>query len=241
MSLTKNKSKTAKERRQEREKEILSKQVSRAQAIRDVELHIEANPGAATALDGLVEQGCNRERILWSLYQFCGGNPADAEAVKRVFASRRESLLRFSKRLTGIASDLEAAKLYLSDMELDIVFPQSLIEQISSLAASLEVIANTAMKRYSSRRTSGRDHHLVYLATIIKGATRREHYKELAELIDAIRFGYDPKYEEKETANTIRNLVDRNRPLDLAFSPKIKAMEGQRSQPTAKHPALRKK
>jgi hypothetical protein len=241
MPSKKTKSKTAKEKRQEREREILSRTVEREQALREMEKHVKASSKAIAALDALVRDGCNRKKILWRLYQFCGGSPADADAVKRAFQTRREFLLRLSERLTRVALDLETAKSYLSDIELDIVYPQNFTEQIPSLAASLKDLANRVVKLYSWQRTSGRDHHLVALATMIEARARREHYKELADLIDAIRLGYDPTCEKMETADTLRNLVDRNRPLDLAFSPKNDAATRQRKPQISKHRTARPK
>jgi hypothetical protein len=220
MPSTKTKSKAAKEKRQEREREILSKTVERGRVISEMEKHVRASSTATAALDALVIEGCDRGEILWSLYQFCGGDPADADAVKHAFQTRREFVLKLSEQLNSLSLDLETAKSYLSDIELDIVYPQNFIEQIPSLAASLKHLANRVVKLYSWQRTSGRNHHLVALATMIEARARREHYKELADLIDAIRLGYDPTCEKTETADTLRNLVDRNRPLDLAFPPK---------------------
>jgi hypothetical protein len=219
MPRAKDKAKIAKERKEKWEREVLSRQVSRAQAILELEGHIRASPEADTALKTLVQAGCNEQTILWSLYQFCGGSPTEARDVKRAFETRRQYLLRVSRRLMRLATDLQTARSYLSDMELEIVVPQNLIEQIPSLAAFLNELANTVVKRYAWKRTSGRDHHLVFLAMMIEQATGREHYKELADLVHTIRLAYDPTYDETETAETLRNLVDRNRPLDLASSP----------------------
>jgi hypothetical protein len=240
MSSPKKKSKTAKERRQEREKEILSKQVSRAQVITELEKYISASPKATTALDALVEKGCNREKILWSLYQFCGGTPADADAVKRAFQTRRDFLLRLSERLSRIALELETAQSYLSDIELDIVYPQNFTEQIPSLAASLKDLANRVVKLYSWQRTSGRDHHLVYLATMIETVTGREHYQELADLVHTIRAAHDPTRKNTETAETLRNLVGRNKPLDLAFASIRHAVIPKRKPPISQDRSTRK-
>jgi hypothetical protein len=238
MTLTKNRPKTAKEKRQEREKEILGKEVSREQAIQELEGHIGRSKKAATALNELVEAGCNRKEVLWALYKFCGGSPAEADAVKHVFAARRDFLLRYSKRIKRVVSDLKIAESCLSDMELGAVFPQNLVEPILSLAEFLGNLANTVVKHYSWGRTSGRDHHLVHLAMMIEKATGRQHYKELADLVDAIRLGYDPMCQKAETADTIRNLVDRNKPLDLAFSSEAKR---KRKPRISKQPTARKK
>src|SRR5271155_3230203 len=177
MSSPKKKSKTAKERRQEREKEILSKQVSRAQVIAELDKYIRDSSTATVALNALVEKGCNRERILWHLYQFCGGNPADADAVKSAFASRRESLLKVSEHLTGILSELETAKIYLSDVGFEYTYPQNFIDMIPSVAESIRELAKRAVGRFASQRTSGRDHHLVFLVNMIKNVTGGGQYQ----------------------------------------------------------------
>jgi hypothetical protein len=132
--------------------------------------------------------------------------------VKRVFAARGEQLLSISKRLSRVSSDLETVKSYLSDVGWDIVYPQNLVEQIPSVAGFIQDIANKAVKRHASLRTSGRDHHFVFLVGLIKDATGREHYKELADLVSTIRRAYDPTYKQTDTAETLRKLVYRNRP-----------------------------
>jgi hypothetical protein len=97
-----------------------------------------------------------------------------------VLTARRQSLLRFSKRLTRLPYELESATSDLADIEMEIVIPEDVIKPIRTLAELFKRIADSFLKRYSSRRISGRDHHLVYLATMIEKVTGREHYKELA-------------------------------------------------------------
>lgn len=241
MPSMKTKLKTAKEKRQEREKEILSKTVERGHATSEMGKCLKVSSTATTALNALVKKGCDREMILWSLYQFCGGSPADADAVKRAFQTRREFLLRLSERLSDIALELETAKSYLSDFELHIVYSQNFTEQIPSLAASFKELADRVVKLYSWQRTSGRDHHLVYLAAMIETVTGREHYQELAELIHTIRAAYDPDMKNTETAETLRNLVGRNKPLDLAFASDPHVVKPKRKPPISKDRSTRKK
>jgi hypothetical protein len=166
---------------------------------------------------------------LWSLYQFCGGSPADADAVKRAFASRAESLLKISERLTGLLSELETAKSYLSDVGFDYVCPQNFVELIPSVAGSIRDLTNRAVKRFASQRTSGRDHHLVFLVNMIEKVTGREHYKEVEDFVHATRLAYDPTCTKTQNAEALRKLVNRNRP------------KNKRPQRTARRPATTNK
>jgi len=86
---------------------------------------------------------------------------------------------------------------------------------LRSDAEFLERLANTIIKDLATKRISGRDQHLVFLAKLIERKTGRKYYPELAELANAVRSIYDSKYKAEHTADSIRKLVDRYGPLDF--------------------------
>lgn len=100
----------------QRERELLSKEICWQQVIPELEQHVLASPDANEALATLVGKSCDREEVLKSLYQYCGGSPDDAVALKQIFADRRRFLQRYSKRLTDLAADAEKVKRYFADL-----------------------------------------------------------------------------------------------------------------------------
>lgn len=103
---------------------------------------------------------------------------------------------------------------------------------MTSEAEYILTLANTFGKEYSSGRTSGRDHNLVYLAKMVEIITNRQHYEELSSLVQAVRWGYDPGCKKEDTAETIRDLVSRNQPVDLVFESKLEKLRQPRANPT---------
>jgi hypothetical protein len=220
MPITKTRAQKASEKREKQrewEKGILGRQIDSTQVLRELESCIESSKDAKEAIVALTKAGCVRSEILLALYQYCGGDPDRADEVKRVFASHREFLLKLSRSLRRAADDVETAKSYLSDMGFDAPYQQEFSDAMRSEAGFLERFAKKGLKSCASRRSSGRDHYIVWLADMIKKTTGREHYQELTSLIHTIRLAYDPNYNEMVTPQTLRALVNRNKPLDLAF------------------------
>jgi hypothetical protein len=79
MPSKKTKSKTAKEKRQEREKEILSRTVEREQALREMEKHVKASSKATAALDAVVKNKIQKKDVTGK--RSCGAYISSAEVA----------------------------------------------------------------------------------------------------------------------------------------------------------------
>lgn len=192
---------------------ILDKEIDFEYEVPELEKSIKGEPDARTALETLERLGCDRKQILRRLVMYGCGSAKDVQAVKGAFLRRRTYVLKLSKRLTEVASEIEMANKYLADAGIDLSSPVS--QQVQAHAEFLERMGNTILKDLSSQRISGRDPHLVFLAEMVKSVTGDPHYKELADLVNVGRLTSD-KPDSLHTAGSMRKLIERFGPLDLA-------------------------
>jgi hypothetical protein len=190
---------------------IFKVEIDWAQVIPELEEHIGKSDRAKAALDTLVGAGCDRELVLRKLYEFGGGTPEQASAAKAAFSERREYILKVSRNLQDVAKEIEKAHKYLSDMDLDLQSDHA--NTLRSHSDFLKRLANTFVNGLATKRISGRDQHLVFLAKMVELRTGRKYYRELAELADTVRSIYDSNYQAEHTADSIRKLVSRYGPL----------------------------
>jgi hypothetical protein len=192
---------------------IFKEEIIWEHVIPELEKNIAKTNSAKAALDTVVRAIGDRNRVLRKLYNFGGGSPDLARAVKAAFSQRRKYILKVSQNMREVAGEIEKAHKYLCDMDLAV--HSDCANTLRLHADFLERLANTIVKDFATKRISGRDHHLVFLAKMIELKTGREHYRELAELADAVRSMYDSTYRADHTADSIRKLVDRYGPLDF--------------------------
>ena len=131
-----------------------------------------------------------------------------------------DSVFRFSVNLKGgpamSVKEYQAWKQKtILGVSLKVVVHSDCANTLRSHSDFLKRLANTTVKDLANKRISGRDQHLVFLAEMIELKTGRRHYRELAELADAVRSIYDSNYKADHTADSIRKLVDRYGPLDF--------------------------
>jgi hypothetical protein len=181
--------------------------------IPELEKHIAKTNSAKAALDTVVRAIGDRNLVLRKLYNFGGGSPELALAVKAAFAQRRKYILKVSQNMREVAGEIEKAHKYLSDVGL--VVHSDRADTLRSHSEFLKRLGNTILKDFANKRISGRDHHLVFLAKMVELKRGRKHYRELAELADAVRSIYDSNYKADHTADSIRKLVDRYGLLDF--------------------------
>jgi hypothetical protein len=192
---------------------IFKEEIIWGHVIPELEKNIAKTNRAKAALDTVARAIGDRDLVLKKLYNFGGGSPELARAVKAAFSQRRKYVLKVSQNMRDVAGEIEKAHKYLSDM--DLVVHSDRANTLRSDADFLERLANTIVKDLATKRISGRDHHLVFLARLIESKTDRKYYRELAELADAVRSMYDSNYRADHTADSIRKLVDRYGPLDF--------------------------
>ena len=192
---------------------IFKEEIDWEHVIPELEKHIAKRNRAKAALDTVVRAIADRDLVLRKLYNFGGGSPELAIAVKAAFAQRRKYILKVSHNMRELAGEIEKAHKYLSDMDLDLQSDHA--NTLRSHSDFLKRLANTILKDLATKRISGRDQHLVFLAKMIELRTGRKYYRELAELANAVRSIYDSDYQAEHTADSIRKLVDRYGPLDF--------------------------
>ena len=188
---------------------VFEKVIVWEEALKEVENHIQQDADAKNALVTLAKKGCDRKSILKQVYLYAGGAPADAAEVKKQFAFRRKFVANVGQELGSLVPKLERVGTYLSDAGLEVTWPVS-GEELSSLAEFMKGIADRYLKHLASRRVSGRDHNLVSLVETVDKITGREHYQELAEIVDSVRTAYRPS-SRPLGAGDVRDVVRRYR------------------------------
>jgi hypothetical protein len=206
---------------------ILSKEIDWTEVIKEMKVRIKSEQVAQEALMTMTRLGCDENRILRGLYEYSGGSPADVNAVKAHFRSRKTRILNLSKRMAKMASEIEQVEKDLA--EAQIIATANVAEGLRSHAEFLSRVAQSTLENLTSERVSGRDHHLVFLAWMFRQITGKPHYKELAELADTVGRLYDSNYVPIHTAGSMRKRVVRNGPLDLFFSSEVEALKGKAS------------
>jgi hypothetical protein len=189
------------------------------EVLAEMQGHIGSRPAAKSALDRMVNLGCDRQTILRRLYMYCGGTPDMVRVTKGEFRRKWRSVLKVSKQLREMAANINKARDILADAGFVVSSPRT-CEIILAEAEFLEQLANTFLKDLASDRVTGRDHHLKFLAEMFERITGRPHYGQLADLTGAVRQGYtgDPG---EATAEDIRQRVKRYGALDVASAAEL--------------------
>jgi hypothetical protein len=153
---------------------IFKEEINWEHVIPELEKHIAKRNRAKAALDTVVRAIADRDLVLRKLYNFGGGSPVLALAVKAAFAQRRKYILKVSHNMRELAGEIEKAHKYLSDMNLDLQSDHA--NTLRSHSDFLKRLANTIVKDLATERISGRDQHLVFLAKMIELRTGRKYY-----------------------------------------------------------------
>jgi hypothetical protein len=163
------------------------------------------------ALKALVDADCDESIILQNLYLFCGGNPETTKAVRKElkFDDRSETMLEIACLLRKTSSKIPIAEELLADLDVTThnVTPEG--AALDQYAALLEWAAKQYHK-LGNGKISGRDQHLVFLFRYIQRVTVQEHYREIADLVNATRDFYYPGTAEDETYESIRKRISRH-------------------------------
>jgi hypothetical protein len=169
---------------------------------------INSNFDAKKALSKLLREGCDQKAVIARVYYYCrGANPRDADSALK---SGRNSLKRWrelTKRLEDDANGIERTILELAEsqvMELHYPPHQHPAEVIREFAHELSIACKNLRPGLNPR--SGTNETLVYLCYLVKTATAKEHYPEIAALIEAIK---GPQQDRIHAADAIRNRVAR--------------------------------
>jgi hypothetical protein len=196
---------------------VFRKEIDWESVIPKLKDYIEASKDAGEAklaLETLVKLGCDRDLILHRLHMYAGGSRADVTTLKRAFQYRRDFVSKLSNRLKNeVAPAIARANSYLDDAGIDLI--TTLEEDVLCYADLLDRLNKSFLSDLASKRISGRDHHLVFLAKMIEAVTGTPHYKELAVLADTVALAFDPGCKAIHTAESMRKLVKRYGPLDF--------------------------
>jgi hypothetical protein len=206
--------------------EILRKEVDWHRAMSEVAGCIATDKVASSALATMTGLGCDQDRIFRKLYEYAGGSPEDAAAVKEAYRRRRDGVRKVAKRLEEVASEIEKAVGYLSDAQIDLVTQTP--DDLRSLAEFFSRFGQTILKDLASGRVSSRDHHLVFLAKMFEQTTGKPHYRELAELANTVGRFYNPNYRHIDTAESMRKRIERYGLLDLGSKSELEVLRQKR-------------
>jgi hypothetical protein len=181
--------------------------------------HFRSNDEASTAKEALarlVAAGCDEKEILQNLYAYCGGDPRAMQALRVAidFGRCKKRMLAIAELLQKASSEIEPAEQLLTDLGLSHTMKPD-VSSLEKYADLLRRVGKVAYRKLASKRISGRDQHLVYLARMIDALTGKPHYRELADLVNAMGLLYDPGTTKIETAESIRKRVSHYGLLDL--------------------------
>jgi hypothetical protein len=123
---------------------IFKEEIDWEHVIPELEKHIAKTNSAKAALDTVVRAIGDRDLVLRKLYNFGGGSPELARAVKAAFSQRRKYILKVSHNMREVAGEIEKAHKYLSDMGL--VLHSERANTLRSDADFLKRLANTIEK-----------------------------------------------------------------------------------------------
>ena len=177
----------------------------------EVHDHINSHRAARKALAKLLRAGCDKKAILLGIYLYCGGDPEKTAMIKRVkkeFGDYKKRILALSQQLREVAQEIEAVEPYFSVSGIVCHFTPD-TSNLKAYAEFLQRLRKEVFRGLASKRISGRDHHIVFLCRTVRLITGRPHYDELAELIYAVRVGYDPRAREDTDAESLRKRIRR--------------------------------
>lgn len=167
---------------------------------------------AKNALERLVAAGCDERLILQNLYLFCGGNPDAMRNLREAlnFKGCGERLLSIASLLQEASRSIPEADQLLAGLDMT----HTLTPDTSRLEAYSELLekAGSMYQNRASKRVSGRDQHLGFLCRLVEYVTGREHYREVADLVNAAYQLYDPGSTKTETEESIRKRASRHSP-----------------------------
>lgn len=166
-------------------------------------------PNAKSALEALVQAGCKEKLILRGLYLFCGGDPQQMRLLRESYdlKSGKRRIAKAAESVRQLIPMIESTDKLLKDLGVVVYFTPD-IAVLEKYAHFLCWFSKHGIA--TSRRVSGRDHHLVYLSRMVKLFTGKPHYKETAELVNATREHYGPLQDKVETFESIRQQLKRN-------------------------------
>lgn len=181
-------------------------------ALQSVLQVINSDPGAKRALGRLLQEGCDREAVITLVYHYChGANPNEAKGRLK---SARNSLKRWrelSERLRGDADEIERTIRELAEkpvMELHYREEHHPAKTVREFAHELAIVCRNLRPGLNPR--SGRNEVLVYLCCLVKAATTKEHYQEIAALIAVMKGTKMITVTAREkAADAVRNRVAR--------------------------------
>jgi hypothetical protein len=173
---------------------------------------IQSIPLAKKALRTLTEAGCDQDALVVNLFLYCGGDP---KRIKMALRSARHFAERLNDLATQLAKDAKEVERMLDELKdagYEIYGFHPMYEKMNKFA---EIMVDLYRDfRQGTTQKSGRNKHLIYLASLVRAATDDPHYKELAALVGAVKG--DASFNEVKAADALRNVVNRHRKTHLA-------------------------
>lgn len=201
-------------------------------ALLEIRKHVQSDTYATNALRKLTERGCQEEAILRDLYLFCGAEPQKMKKVRQTLAFQKKRIRSIAETLRQVATDIDYAEKRILELGIKCYFTPD-TDNLLTYAKLLQRIHDRVMP--PKKRLSGRDQHFAYLARTVEAITGRKHYRELADLVNAVERGYNPKPLKLRGEQALRKLVDRT-PLDSDSMFEIKELRHSMQQRVRKTP-----
>lgn len=142
------------------------------------------NARAKKALATLVKEGCNEQRLLQLVYDYCRG--ATAEESEKSVQSARGKLDRWRQLSEDLPEEARITDMVINELAQEgvMVVENSEYRQLPTMMREFADLLGAAVRTLKSgvNARSGNNGILVYLCYCVKAATRDEHYREIAAL-----------------------------------------------------------
>ena len=169
---------------------------------------INSDISARLALKTLVAEGCDQNRIVYFVYVYCrGASPDEAERTLRSARTMLKRWKRLSEKLREDAAEVERT------------LEEAIQKKIGEFGYPKDQHPATVMREFGDlleklqrnlgpvvNPKSGRNETLAYLCYLVKAATGREHYREIAVLINVFK---QSGQDDIRLSDAIRNRVTR--------------------------------
>ena len=164
----------------------------------ELTIHVSSKIWPKNALQKLANSGCDPNAILLGLYQYCCLNLESIQKTKRDLSRKNHRIARLARILAEASKEIAFAEGVLREHG----FICNCVPDTDSLLGYSDLlgrIANSCLARMSSKRAPARDIFLVYVSQVVRKATAKPYFKELALLVNSLRRVYRPETDEVAT------------------------------------------
>ena len=182
------------------------------QLVRELHAHVNSKIRPKKVLQKLVSAGCDANAILLGLCQYDCMSP---ESIRMGRKNQRQKSHRIAKLACTLAEASDEIK-FADGVLREHGFICNFAPDTDSLliySKFLRRIVKGILAKMSSKRVPSRDVFLVYVSQVVRKATGKPYFKELALLVNSLRRVYRPETDEVAT-EALEKRIRRYGPLE---------------------------